>query len=180
MAGKKITELPELGTTPAAGDWLVVVDVSDTSESAEGTTKKVLKSDAILARVESVTGDSVDVTDPLNPIINKPYKSIVCLISQTGVADPTMIILQNDFSAGINVIRDSAAGTYALRKGTSDVVFTEYKTFVLGTSGGSTYDDCFIFARRESDSAVRFYNYGNGGGLQDVFTNMSLEIRVYP
>jgi hypothetical protein len=55
MAGKKITELPELGTTPAAGDWLVVVDVSDTSESAEGTTKKVLKSDALISNATSGT-----------------------------------------------------------------------------------------------------------------------------
>ena len=55
MAGKKITELPELGTTPAAGDWLVVVDVSDTSESAEGTTKKVLTSDAITSNASSGT-----------------------------------------------------------------------------------------------------------------------------
>lgn len=55
MAGKKITELPELGTTPANGDWLVVVDVSDTSESPEGTTKKVLKSDAITSDATSGT-----------------------------------------------------------------------------------------------------------------------------
>lgn len=37
---KKITELTEL-TTPASGDYLVVVDVSDTTDSPEGTTKKV-------------------------------------------------------------------------------------------------------------------------------------------
>ena len=38
--GKKITDLPEL-TTPASGDWFEIIDASDTSESAEGTSKRV-------------------------------------------------------------------------------------------------------------------------------------------
>ena len=178
MAGKKITELPELGTTPAAGDWLVVVDVSDTSESAEGTTKKVLKSDAITG-VESVTGDSVDITDPLNPIINKPYKSLVCLLNQTGIADPTGFVLQNDFTAtSIGFARDNV-GIYKI---VSDVdpTFTENKTVIFATSGGSVYDDCFIVTKQSDRALILIYNYGNGGGLQDVFTNLSVEIRVYP
>lgn len=40
-----------MGTTPESADWLVVVDVSDTSESAQGTTKKVLKSNAIVSQI---------------------------------------------------------------------------------------------------------------------------------
>jgi hypothetical protein len=179
MAGKKITELPELGTTPAAGDWLVVVDVSDTSESAAGTTKKVLKSDAIVAGVESVTGDAVDITDPLNPIINKPYKSVVCLINQTGIADPTGFVLQNDFGTTTFGFARDNVGIYKITS-SDDPTFTNNKTVVFGTSGGSVYDDCFIIAYRVDDSVVLFNNYGNGGGLQDVFTNLSLEIRVYP
>lgn len=179
MAGKKITELPELGSTPAAGDWLPIVDVSDTSESAEGTTKKVLYSDAIPARVESVTGDAVDISDPLNPIINKPYKSIVCLLNQTGVAAPTAFVLQNDFTNGFVFVRDSV-GIYRIKNATSSVLFTENKTLFLANSGGSTYDDCFIVSKWISDAEIFIYNYGNGGGLQDDFTNMSLEIRVYP
>ena len=41
MAGVKITALPELLTAPESGDKLVVVDVSDTSEAATGTTKQM-------------------------------------------------------------------------------------------------------------------------------------------
>lgn len=41
MAGLKITALPELLTAPESGDKLVVVDVSDTSEAATGTTKQM-------------------------------------------------------------------------------------------------------------------------------------------
>lgn len=40
MAGVKITDLTPLGTA-ASGDLLYIVDVSDTSESPEGTSKKV-------------------------------------------------------------------------------------------------------------------------------------------
>lgn len=39
--GFKLPDLPALGTTPAAGDLLYVVDVSDTSESTDGTSKSV-------------------------------------------------------------------------------------------------------------------------------------------
>lgn len=40
MTDKRITDLTEL-TDPESGDFLVSVDVSDTTSSAEGTTKKV-------------------------------------------------------------------------------------------------------------------------------------------
>jgi len=43
MANKKLTDLTEL-TTPADGDFLYIVDVSDTTESAQGTSKKIRKS----------------------------------------------------------------------------------------------------------------------------------------
>jgi len=42
MANKKLTDLTEL-TTPADGDFLYIVDVSDTTESAQGTSKKIRK-----------------------------------------------------------------------------------------------------------------------------------------
>lgn len=158
MAGKKITELPELGTTPAADDWLVVVDVSDTSESAEGTTKKVLKSDAVTFTL--------------------PYKSIVCILDQVGTDDPTATILQNDFSDGL-VFTRATVGKYTIQNGTSDVEFTTDKTIILATSRRSVYDDCFIVAQPASPSVVNVYNYSNGGGFQDV-CRISIEIRVYP
>lgn len=42
MANKKLTDLTEL-TTPDDGDFLYIVDVSDTTESAQGTSKKIRK-----------------------------------------------------------------------------------------------------------------------------------------
>jgi hypothetical protein len=77
-------------------------------------------------------------------------------------------------------IRFSPAGVSNFgRRPLPPSVFLENKTVILATSGGSTYDDCFVIAKRNDDANVYFYNYGNGGGLQDVFTKMNLEIRVY-
>ena len=60
MAGKKITDLTALATS-AAGDYLCIVDVSDTSQSPEGTTKKIevgniLESGAFAPTISSLTG----------------------------------------------------------------------------------------------------------------------------
>jgi len=44
MAGRKITQLPTLTTTEAS-DKLVIVDVSDTSESPQGTSKQIAVGD---------------------------------------------------------------------------------------------------------------------------------------
>ena len=41
MANKKISQLDALGTAPAATDILPITDVSDTTGSAQGTTKRV-------------------------------------------------------------------------------------------------------------------------------------------
>ena len=54
----KLTDLAALGTTPAAGDFLTVVDIDDTSGGAAGTSKKVTYSDlgigaGILTQVET-------------------------------------------------------------------------------------------------------------------------------
>lgn len=185
MAGKKITELPELGTTPAADDWLVIVDTSDTSESAEGTTKKVLKSDAIPAGgVQSVTGDLVNNSDPVNPIINRPtIWNWVGLVSQTGTSDPT-IVAEFENNMGVNVVtfvRNSSGyfGIKTTQGGLDTDLFTAANTFVSITAGGSTYDDCFVVVNSIVSWKINFYNYGNGGGFQDEFTNMNIEIRVY-
>lgn len=88
MAGKKITELPELGTAPEAADWLIVVDVSDTSESAQGTTKKVLKSNAIVSQISegewtpTFETSATSVTNVKSTYIAfNQYVDVICYIS---------------------------------------------------------------------------------------------------
>ena len=47
MADEKLTDLTSLGETPATGDQLYVVDVSDTTDDAAGTSKRVSYSDVV-------------------------------------------------------------------------------------------------------------------------------------
>ena len=49
MANKKISALTDLGTTPAVGDILPITDVSDTTGSPNGTTKKVTVANLVAA-----------------------------------------------------------------------------------------------------------------------------------
>jgi hypothetical protein len=64
MANKKITDLTAL-TTPASGDLLYIVDVSDTTGSANGTSKKITKDNlltgiggGILTQVETTVNNA--------------------------------------------------------------------------------------------------------------------------
>lgn len=55
MSDLPISGLTALGATPAASDWLVVLDVSDTTMAGTGTDKKVLFSDLLSAEVAART-----------------------------------------------------------------------------------------------------------------------------
>ena len=49
MANRKISSLSALGATPAVGDIIPITDVSDTTGSAQGTTKKVTVANLVAA-----------------------------------------------------------------------------------------------------------------------------------
>jgi len=64
MADSKISNLNELATAPDAGDLFVIVDVSDTSMSASGTTKKIQSSNVTISdATTSVKGKVELATD---------------------------------------------------------------------------------------------------------------------
>lgn len=104
MADQKITELTELGTG-ATGDWLPVVDVSATGDSAEGSTRKITVgnmravligptgptgSNAILTGVTGPTG-SIGPTGPtgLTGITGPTGVGVTGPTGLTGVTGPT-------------------------------------------------------------------------------------------
>lgn len=88
MADAKITALETLANTAiAAGDWLPIVDVSDTSMAASGTTKKVSANDvAMLGKTQTFTAPQSIVTG----------ESVVLLLTRTA-QNPTL-----SFSDGTN------------------------------------------------------------------------------
>lgn len=58
MANTKITALTE-DATPADGDFVATVDVSDTTQSAQGSTKKVQAQNLVVKKLRTSTGPTV-------------------------------------------------------------------------------------------------------------------------
>lgn len=56
MPNAKISNLTALGTQPASGDLILIVDVSDVTDAASGTTKKVVYSDIIPTATTAIQG----------------------------------------------------------------------------------------------------------------------------
>ena len=62
--------------------------------------------------VQTISGDSVDNTDPLNPILNdpRPYKVYTALLSQSGTDAPVATVLENTLGYDIVWSRLNAGG----------------------------------------------------------------------
>jgi hypothetical protein len=84
MAGRKITQLPIL-TTPAANDVINIVDVSDTTESPQGTSKQIAFENLGSGGVASITSNDnsidIDLTDPTEPDLSIPSEDYIPTIS---------------------------------------------------------------------------------------------------
>lgn len=62
--------------------------------------------------VQTISGDFVDNTDPLNPILNdpRPYKVYTALLTQTGTNTPVATVLENTLGYDIVWNRLNAGG----------------------------------------------------------------------
>ena len=90
MANKKITELTSL-TTTASGDFLLTVDISDTSQAASGTTKKITVGEVLSApsAIGSVTPSSGAFTT-INTVV------------LSGASTPTLAVTGTTTVSGAN------------------------------------------------------------------------------
>jgi len=59
MANAKLTSKTQI-TTPADGDWLHTVDVSDTTDGSTGTSKKITRSD-FLGALDDITASAAEI-----------------------------------------------------------------------------------------------------------------------
>jgi hypothetical protein len=177
MAGRKITQLPTL-TTPAATDKLVIVDVSDTSESPQGTSKQIAVSNLGLTSIESSTLD-VSIADGV-ATVDLPYKVYSALITQSGTDAPTVTVLQNTLGGTI-VWERADVGDYT---GTLVGAFPANKTFCI--NGGVSINGGQMYLSRTSNDLINMYSYLiNFDDLafptsDNVIQGSSIEIRVYP
>jgi len=123
MANKKLTDLTEL-TTPADGDFLYIVDVSDTTESAQGTSKKIRKSNItpIISGKEDVsnkqnslaidgTGTKYPTVDAVNAGLPANYFKIV-YVNATSPTTATIFDTENPPVTNDNLLKNDVANLY--------------------------------------------------------------------
>jgi len=122
MANKKLTDLTEL-TTPADGDFLYIVDVSDTTESAQGTSKKIRKDkvdsgaskENIANKQNSLaidgTGTKYPTVDAVNAGLPVNYSKIV-YVNATSPITATIFDTENPPVTNNNALKNDTANLY--------------------------------------------------------------------
>jgi len=130
--------------------------------------------------VQSITGNLVDNTDPLNPIINtgssRPYKVYTALLTQIGTNNPTIDILENTLTTPLTLTRLSV-GSYLLA-GTE--AFPLDKTFIgiCNKTNSSTLN--LTLQQNNFDNSNILITTKNGTISSDnMLFKTPLEIRVY-
>lgn len=90
---QKLTERTELAEAPASGDWFHIVDVSDTTDSAQGTSKKVQSqyvtiadaSTTVKGKVELATdAEAIALTDTSRAITPSNLLAVASLLNPIG------------------------------------------------------------------------------------------------
>lgn len=129
----------------------------------ELTTHKVLVYDSITGRVGAVL-----------PANLGPAKKYTVLLSQSGTSNPVATILENNI--GTIVWTRSFNGEYS---GTLTGAFPSGKVWaVAGNSDGLLLAYARLY--RANNDTVILNTYDSIGALIDDFSNISIEIRVYP
>lgn len=127
--------------------------------------------------VQTISGDFVDNTDPLNPILNdpRPYKVYTALLTQLGTNAPVAIVLENTLGGDI-VWSRTVIGKY---KGVIEGGFDVNKTY-YSCSNNVHYIEAGEIGMDIDFNGDIYISYKS----DDVFSdndlfNRPIEIRVY-
>ena len=143
---KKISALTALGATPAVGDIIPITDVSDTTGSAQGTTKKVTVANLVAAApVQSVAGRTGTVTVDAGDLTDGDFGGTAILgfdatlNDQTGTAYTLLagdagkvVVLNNGSAVTVTVPSGLGAGFNCsfIQKGAGQVSFSASGTTI--------------------------------------------------
>lgn len=108
MANEKISALPlELAETPAVGDLFALVDISDTTDAASGTTKKHKAQYALGSQVNAQTGTTYTylTTDFRKLVTHTNGSAIAGALPQAGATFPAgwFIFVQNRGAGALTI-----------------------------------------------------------------------------
>jgi len=94
MANKKLSSLDALGATPAVGDILAITDVSDTTGSAQGTTKKVTVANLVAAAPQGDLLASNNLSDVASAGTSRTNLGLgTAAVANTGTSNGNVVVL---------------------------------------------------------------------------------------
>lgn len=140
MANVKLTAKTELAETPATGDLVHIVDVSDTTSDAGGTSKKITRANLVGGLFDTSTNDLDDITaGTTNKHFTSTDETKLDGVADGATADSAASIAETNTGTDTSkfVTPDGLAGSYA---GTKSAVIVAFgPTTDVATGDGAAY-----------------------------------------
>ena len=159
MAGQRLTDKTALAQQTASGDQFMVVDVSDTSSSSAGTSKKV--SAKYIIQTDTVTGNLDLATNPLTLVaapgsgyIVQPL-TITVIYTYNSVSSPTANNVYINYDS-------SDSGEYLVRQRDFIKNDTVDRTYQFGAATSTPNDG--VYAGSIDNRALVMWSSADLGG----------------
>jgi len=156
------------------------ISLDTTKLTLTGNDSILIKGAFSASTADSLIAIGPSLSDASNKVYKIPryeYKNYIALLTQSGTSAPSATVLGTN-TIGSIVWTRSSAGVYV---GTLSSAFTANKTWLtVGWSDESAGTNIVFRLKRTGNNTVELLASGDGVNGSDVFTNLSIEIRVYP